>query len=108
MLYNYRLNFERDKWKGISIVSDTAKVANVTSREKARDTDSVIDDLVAIADAFAENAWIYESDYSKENLSVTLRSGLTGFDIVLPVILSGEGGIYNSVITFDTSIAVLL
>lgn len=108
MLYNYRLNFERDKWKGISIVSDTAKVANVTSREKARDTDAVIDDLVALADAFAENAWIYESDYSKHNLDVTLRSGLTGFDITLPVILSGEGGIYNSVITFDTSIAVLL
>ena len=38
---------------------------------------------------------------------VTLRAGLTGFDIIFPVILSGEGGIYNSLITFDTSIAIL-
>lgn len=108
MLNAVRLNFERDKWKGITIVEDTAKVANVTSREKARDVSSVIDDLLALADAFEENAWIYTARYTKENLSVTLRDGLTGFDINLPVILSGEGGIYNTLITFDTSIAILL
>jgi hypothetical protein len=107
MLYNYRLNFEREKWKGITIVNDTANVSDATSREKARDTDAVIDDLVALADAFAGKAWIYESSYPKKALSVSLRAGLTGFDIVFPVILSGEGGIFNSLITFDTSIAIL-
>jgi len=107
MLYNYRLNFEREKWKGITIVNDTANVSDATSREKARDTDAVIDDLVALADVFAGKAWIYTASYSKQALSVALRAGLTGFDIVFPVILSGEGGIFNSLITFDTSIAIL-
>lgn len=107
MLYNYRQNFEREKWKGITIVEDTAKVSDINDREKARDTDAVIDDLVALADAFAGKAWLYTASYTKQSLSVDLRSGLTGFDITFPVILSGEGGIFNSLITFDTSIAIL-
>ena len=112
LLNNYRLNFERSKWKGITIVEDVANVSNVTSRLKARDVDSVLDDLVALADVFAGNAWLYTAEYTKSELQkgdkVTLRAGLTGFDIIFPVILSGEGGIFNSVITFDTSIAILL
>ena len=112
MLDNYRRNFEREKWKGISIVQDVTAVANVNSRLKARDVDSVLDDLVAIAESFEANAWIYTAAYTKSELQkgdkVVLRAGLTGFDITFPVILSGEGGIYNSLITFDTSIAVLL
>ncbi len=112
LLYNYRMNFERSKWKGITIVEDTAKVANVDSRKKARDVGDVIDDLLALADEFAGHAWIYTAKYTKSQLQqgdkVVLRAGLTGFDITFPVILSGEGGIYNSLIIFDTSIAVLL
>ena len=112
LLYNYRMNFERDKWKGVTIVADAAAVSNVTSRAKARDVSSVLDDLVALAEAFAANAWIYTDEYTKTELKkgdkVTLRAGLTGFDMEFPVILSGEGGIYNSLITFDTSIAILL
>ncbi len=111
MLANYRANFERSKWKGISIVEDTAQVSNVTDKLKARDVNAVLDDLVALAQAFAGNAWLYNSSYTINELKVgdkvTLRAGLTGFDIIMPVILSGEGGIYNSVITFDTSIAIL-
>jgi phage tail sheath gpL-like len=112
LLYNYRANFERPKWKGISIVEDTTNVSNINSRLKARDVDAVLDDLVALAEAFAGNAWLYNSDFTKSELQqgdkVTLRAGLTGFDMIFPVILSGEGGIYNTVITFDTSIAILL
>lgn len=111
MLYNFKACFERSKWKGISIVEDTAKVSNVTDRLKARDIDSVIDDLVALAKEFAGNAWLYNSDYTITQLKagdkVTLRDGLTGFDMTFPVILSGEGGIFNGLITFDTSIAIL-
>lgn len=112
LLHNYRLNFERSKWKGISIVEDTTAVSNINSRQKARDIDAVLDDLIALADVFAANAWIYTASYTKAQLQtgecVSLRAGLSGFDIVFPVILSGEGGIYNSLITFDTSIAILL
>lgn len=111
MLYNFKANFERSKWKGITIVLDTKDVSNVNSRQKARDVDSVLDDLVALADTFAENAWIYTADYTKSELQkgdkVALRAGLTGFDITFPVIFSGEGGIFNSLIVFDTSIAIL-
>jgi len=103
-----KLNFELEKWQGITIVSDVAKVTNVTSRLKARDTDAVIDDLVTLATAFAGNAWLFESDFTIENLTVTIRAGGLGFDNVLPVILSGEGGIMDTVVEFDTSLAVLL
>ncbi len=112
LLFNYRANFDRSKWQGISIVEDTTNVSNITDRLKARDVDAVLDDLVALADIFAGNAWLYNASYTKNQLQqgdkVTLRAGLTGFDIIFPVILSGEGGIYNTVITFDTSIAILL
>ena len=111
LLHNYRLNFEGSKWKGITIVEDAGAVANINSRQKARDIGAVLDDLLALADVFAENAWIYTASYTKKRLQqgdcVSLRAGLTGFDIIFPVILSGEGGIYNSLITFDTSIAIL-
>jgi phage tail sheath gpL-like len=112
LLFNYKANFDRPKWKGITIVEDVTEVSNVTSRLKARDVGSVLDDLVDLADVFAGNAWLYTASYTKSQLQqgdkVTLRAGLTGFDITFPVILSGEGGIYNTVITFDTSIAILL
>lgn len=112
LLYNYRANFDREKWQGISIVEDTTAVSDVTSREKARDANSVLDDLVALAIQFSGNAWLYNSSYTISELQqgdkVTLRDGLTGFDITFPVILSGEGGIYNTVIEFDTSIAIIL
>ena len=112
MLFNVALNFEQEKWQGISIVEDTARVGNATSRQKARDTDSVIDDLVALARSFASRAWLYNDSFTIDRLrsgnNVTIRSGTNGFDSVFPVILSGEGGILDTVIEFDTSIAVLL
>jgi phage tail sheath gpL-like len=112
LLYNYAANFDREKWKGISIVEDTSLVSNILDRQKARDIDAILDDLIALANIFAGNAWLYNASYTISQLQqgdkVVLRAGLTGFDITFPVILSGEGGIYNSVITFDTSIAVLL
>ncbi len=112
ILYNMWLLFEQVKWKGITIVADTAKVANVDSRKKARDVGDVIDELLAYADECAAHAWLYSAVYTKSQLKqgdkVVLRAGLTGFDITFPVIFSGEGGITNTLITFDTSIAVLL
>lgn len=107
ILFNFRANFERSKWKNITIVEDKAAVANVTSRLKARDDDDVIDDLVALAEVFAGNAWLYNSSYTVGALSATKRAGLTGWDIIFPVILSGNGKIFNSLITLDTSIAIL-
>jgi phage tail sheath gpL-like len=112
MLNAVRVNFEREKWSGCSIVVDVAKVGNVGDREKARDIGSVVDDLLAIVEAFGNRAWIYSAAWTKELLAagglVSIRTGANGFDCTLPVLLSGEAGIFNTVIEFDTSLAVLL
>lgn len=112
MLFNVRLNFEQEKWQGVSIVGDTTRVTNTTDRQKARDIDSVKDDLVALAVSFESHAWIYEAAFTvnklKEVGAVTIRPGGLGFDNVLSVIFSGEGGILDTVVEFDTSLAVLL
>lgn len=112
MLNAVRVNFEQERWQGISIVADTAAVSNITDRQKARDVDAVTDDLVALANAFASRAWVFDASYTvnalKQPGSVSVRSGGTGFDCILPVILSGEGGILDTEIQFDTSLAVLL
>ncbi len=112
ILNNIRVNFEREKWQGISIVGDVTKVGNAIDRTKARDISAVIDDLVALARSFEAKAWIFEADFTisklKETGAVTIRPGAIGFDSTLSVILSGEGGIFDTVVEFDTSIAVLL
>ena len=111
MLSAIGVAFSREKWQGISIVGDLAKVTNTTDRLKARDIDTVKDELTALLKQFEAKAWIYEAAFSIEKLAeanaVTIRSGNTGFDSTLTVILSGEGGILDTVVEFDTSIAVL-
>jgi phage tail sheath gpL-like len=111
ILHNVRVNFEQEKWQGVSIVADTNRVGNTTDRQKARDTDSVIDDLVALAKSFEGHAWIYDAAFTVGKLkaggAVSIRAGGTGFDNVLSVIFSGEGGILDTVTEFDTSLAVL-
>lgn len=112
MLFNVKLNFSQEKWEGISIVADTAKVSNSISREKARDISSVIDDLLALTLAFERFAWIFTAAFTISKLQegglVTIRPGGTGFNSTLPVIFSGEGGILDTVVEFDTSLDVLL
>lgn len=112
MLNAVRVNFETDKWAGCSIVADVAKIGNAVDRAKARDIGAVIDDLLALADGFGNRAWVYDAGWTKDQLAagglVTIRAGANGFDCTLPVLLSGEAGIFNTVIEFDTSLAVLL
>lgn len=109
MLFNLKSNFEQDRWLGCSIVDDVARVTNIVDRQKARDSEAVKDDLIALAKSFLSKAWVYEVDtYTIPNISVQIRTGTNGFDTILPVILSGELGIIDSVIEFDTAITVLL
>lgn len=111
MMDSMRTMFEQEKWQGISIVTDVTKVKSTTDREKARDVDSVKDDLVALYNAWGAKAWIAEAQFSidalKENGSVTVRSGGDGFNATTKAILSGVGNIIDSVIEFDTSFALL-
>lgn len=108
ILNNTRTNFAQEKWQGISIVSDVNKVTNGLSKDKARSIESVITDLVALIDSWVSRAWLYEGSFSKENLTVAIRSGGIGFDSVVPVVLSGEGGILDTRIDFDTALTVFL
>lgn len=107
-----KTNFAQAKWQGISIVADTSAVTNVTDRIKARDIVAVRNDLVALARAFESRAWLYEAAFTiaklNETGAISVRDGNTGFNSTLSVILSGEGGILDTVVEFDTSIAVLI
>lgn len=112
ILFAVGLTFSQEKWQGISIVSDISEVTNTTDRQKARDVNAVIDDLVALAISFAGKAWIYDTAFTvaklRESGAVSIRSGNNGFNSTLSVILSGEGGIIDTVTELDTSIAILL
>jgi len=106
-----KLNFQSEKWQGYTIVDDVADVTNITSRQKARDVGSVIDDLVALSYSFAANAWIYTPAFPiaalKSGTAVQVRTGGDGFTIQLPLILSGVGNIIDATLDLDISLAVL-
>jgi phage tail sheath gpL-like len=113
ILFNVKQNFSQEKWQGIIIVNDTSNVANAIDRQKARDVNSVIDDLLALTNSFEDRAWIYSAAFTIERLQadsslVQVRTGGDGFNITIPIILSGVGVIFDNVIEFDTSLAILL
>lgn len=107
------VNFDQEKWKGISIVADVLKVSSIKDRQKAKDKDAVMDDLVALTIDFEGKAWIFSAAFTLEKLAsnpndyIEIRPGGTGFNFIRPVLLSGEGGILDGVTEFDTSLAVL-
>lgn len=108
LLNGVKVNFAQEKWQGISIVDDINKVTNGLSKDKARSVQSVITDLNALIDAWVSRAWLFQGAFSKDNLSVEIRSGGIGFDSVVPVVLSGEGSILDTQIQFDTALTVFL
>lgn len=112
LLDNIRSNFKAEGWQGISIVADVAKVTNPIDRQKARDLDAVLDDLVALAESFESRAWLFSAAFTVNKLKsggyLAIRSGGKGFDMVFPVLLSGEGTIFNNEVHFDTSLSVIL
>lgn len=113
VLANIRSNFERPKWQGIIIVEKVSEVGDVTDREKCRDKSMVLDDLTALAQLFGDKAWTYSAQYTIDKLKETNpspiqeRKGLTGFDSTMKILLSGEGGIMNTTVEADASIAIL-
>jgi len=112
ILNSVTVNFSQEKWQGISIVADVAKVTNSIDAQKARDVEAVIDDLVALATSYESHAWIYSAAFTvgklQEGGQVSIRSGATGFDATLPILVSGEGAILDTEVQADTSLAVLL
>lgn len=111
MLHTQRQLFEQEKWQGISVVEDIQLVTSVADRAKARDIDSVKDDLTGLYRAWEAKAWIAEAGFSinalKETGSVTVRDAADGFDMTSKAVLSGVANIYDAAIEVDTSFAVL-
>ena len=112
ILTNVLANFGTEKWHDIVIVDDKTAVSDPAVAEKARDVGDVIDDLINLANIFEGKGWLFTASYTIEQLqeagAVSIRAGITGFDSIFKVIPSGEGGIFNTEIKFDTSIAILL
>ncbi|NIQ95213.1 MAG: hypothetical protein GWN87_14120 [Desulfuromonadales bacterium] len=113
ILWNLLANFKREKWKGNALVENVADVTDTVAREKAKSRIEVVADLAELSKLFAGKAWLYNSSFTisrlqKDPTLVVIRPGLTGFNANIPMILSGEAGIFDNVVKFDTSIAVLL
>jgi phage tail sheath gpL-like len=110
--YNWWLNFEGEKWKGKTIVSDTNRVSDINARLYVVDMDTYREDAVALILLFEKNAWIYEAAFSIEELkqpgSIAIRTGNDGFEANIKLILSGVLNIIDNRIFVDTSIATLL
>ena len=112
ILAAHHANFDREKWRGFSIVADVAKVSNINSRQKARDINAVLDDLLALAEAYEGNAWIFTKDYTVNRLQseslISIRPGGIGFNTIFPAYYSGEGAILDNAVQFDIDIAALV
>lgn len=109
ILDNIGSEFESVKWQGFTIVEDIAEVSNAVNREKVRSLESVRSTLNALADAFREKAWLFNSDFTKDKLKesgyITIRVTSDGFNIVFPCLLSGVGNIIDLQVAFDINLA---
>ena len=112
ILDSQRRLFATEKWQGIFTVTDVRKVKSILDKTKARDIQSVKDELLAwYINVLAAKGWIADLDFPisklKEADSVTLRASGGGFDIKNRFVYSGAGKILDVVTEFDTSFAVL-
>jgi phage tail sheath gpL-like len=113
ILNSHFLNYERQEWKGNALVSDVAKVTNPVAKRKAKDSNNVLADEIALLKAWEKLAWIFEAEFSinllttEKDTRIVIRGGTTGWDVTLPLILSGEAATTNTTIEVDTSIAAL-
>jgi phage tail sheath gpL-like len=102
--------FQQEKWQGIFIVSDVSRVTNTIDNQKARDILSVQNDVLALVFQWESRGWIKEASFTIDLIRsggyISVRPGGTGFDIVIPVLLSGTGRIFNSLVQFDPAFTV--
>lgn len=105
-----RETFALEKWQRISIVENVENVTSLTARQKVKDKRAVEAEIVALAEAWEANSWIYSASFTINRIKtgnyVEIRPGGTGFNVTIPVILSGEMWILDSLIQFDTALTV--
>lgn len=105
-----KVNFKREKWQRISIVENVENVTDINARLKVKDKRAVEDDIVALVREWENLGWIYSANFTivriRTGQYVQVRAGGTGFNVVIPIILSGEAWIIDSLIQFDTAFTV--
>jgi phage tail sheath gpL-like len=89
------------------IVEDINKISSALDRQYAIDIDTVKSTQIALINEFVKKGWLYEGNFAKANLVVTLRSATDGFDSVIKAILSGVNKISDNQVQADISTAVL-
>ncbi len=98
-----RAVWNSEKWQNITIVKDAKRVTNPNA--KVRDIQAVKNQILEFAYSWEKSAWIFSADSVREGLkdpnAVILRTGGTGFDSKMKIVLSGEGGIISDVTEFD-------
>ena len=99
--------FGSTRYQGITLVADVTKVSNTTSRQKVKDTAAVKDDVDGLAEEFEANAWLFESQFTKDNATVSLRALSNGLLITFPCIYSIQNDITDVGVQADLSTAIL-
>jgi phage tail sheath gpL-like len=113
ILDNYFRLFDGPNYKGQTLVSDVNQVTDPLVRPKVKDANVVMGDLVQFAKLLGGAALVYSSAWIIEKLQkeratrLVLRTAADGFDILYPLILSGEARFFNTTIEADASIAAI-
>jgi phage tail sheath gpL-like len=107
ILENYKTTFGALTLAKSIIVEDITNVSSAVDRQYAIDIDLVRATQFSLLDAFVGKAWLYESDFAKQNIEIALRSATDGFDSIIKVILSGVNKITDNQVQADISTAVL-
>lgn len=112
VIHNNWVNFNNERWKGVTIVDDITKVGNAVAKLKVKDTKAVLGELVALTQLYESDAVIYQAQWTIDKLiaeptRIVLRAGTDGWDINYPILLSGEANIIDEKTEFDTSVTIL-
>jgi phage tail sheath gpL-like len=105
-----KVNFDQEKWQRITIVEDVDKVTDLIASQKVKDLLAVQNDVIVLAQAWQAKSWIYSASYTINQIKtgdfVEIRPGGTGFNIIIPIVLSGVNWLTNTIIQFDTALTV--
>lgn len=97
VIYNNRLIFEADEWKGAPLLPDGTPTTNPTAK-KPKDAKTA---LCNLADNLALEAIISDPDFTKENITASINSlNPKRLDWAFPIKLSGNTEIIDGTIYF--------
>lgn len=105
-------NFNGSRWQGTIIVADKNVVSDPAGIQVTRDRGDAVSDVLALVDLWGAKPWIYTPSFTKDRISsdpllVVIRPAADGFTITIPVILPGEGNVFDNKIQFDKSLTIL-